>query len=128
MEFFSKLLLLCPNTLVSIIRHCISLGFISHWNKYLNLHVLKLDPSILDFKKNSRLIHRIPCDLDKIRTKNHCQQKDGLQPTYCQSLFVRMTVISDLQNVTASVLKHEDFFSMIHDFFLMHSISIRIAS
>ena len=56
-----------------------------------------------------------------------CQRRDGFDLRFCQSFFMRMTVISDLRNVTASVLKNEDFFDGILEYFLYQSISIRIA-
>ena len=51
-----------------------------------------------------RLIH---CDLDKKRYGNLCLQREEPQPKYyCPSFFVKITVISVQQPITASILKN----------------------
>ena len=65
--------------------------------------------------------------MHKELSENICQRRNGFDLKFCQSFFMRMTVISDLRNVTASVLKNEDFFNDILEYFLYQSVSIRIA-
>ena len=48
-----------------------------------------------------RLIH---CDSGKVRSGNYCRHRRELQAKYCPSFFVKMTIISVLQDITASKL------------------------
>ena len=77
-----------------------------------------------------RLIH---CDSDKVlsenmatlQVNNFCRQRNDIRPNFCQSFFVRMTVISVRSNITSSLLK--DSISLIKDTILLNITPVRIA-